>query len=127
MGDKIISTKIVIITINFCNQTPIFDKCRNSVDQKLYMWCTDEYKGSRFPTCYNWKYSRDLSHIVPTYSIVRPMLDPIKPGFFFLKPSWHLHSQPKVRFDQIFSTSQYKKNLKKISYIQDVMNIYYAQ
>ena len=39
---------------------------------------------------------------------------------------WHVDSQPKVRPAHNFSTSRYNKNLKKITHIKYVKNIYFA-
>ena len=42
------------------------------------------------------------------------------------KDASRIHSQPKVQYEQNFSTSRYKQNNKKISHIKEVKNIYFG-
>ena len=41
-----------------------------------------------------------------------------------VKDALRIYPQPKVKYDQNFSTSRHNKSLKKIKYIIDVKNIY---
>ena len=43
-----------------------------------------------------------------------------------IKDVWYVQSQPIVWFDQNFSITRENKNLKKITYIKEVKNIYFA-
>ena len=42
------------------------------------------------------------------------------------KDASHIHLQPKVKFDQNFSTSRYHENPGKKKLIKDVKNIYFV-
>ena len=42
------------------------------------------------------------------------------------KDVWYVHSQPKICLDQNLNTSRYNENLKKITHIKNVKNIYFA-
>ena len=44
---------------------------------------------------------------------IQSLLGAIFPAAFNIKDLWHVHSQPRVRFDKNFSISRYSKNLKK--------------